>query len=247
MRLRPGLHMILSGSAGFDLSQPCDCNAYLLDTGDGFALFDAGAGIGPVETVLAAIEAEGVDPARVRWLLVTHAHADHAGGAAALRDRLGLEVIAGPATATIMRAGDAAAISLDRALDAGIFPHDFVFHACPVDREFRPGTALALGGARVEAIAAPGHSHDHLMFRVLRDGDVALVTGDALFAGGRVVLQETYDCSVADTCATLRRLERVPFETFLPGHGAFSLSRGQRHVAAAMERILRLLPPEQFF
>ncbi len=247
MRIRPGLHLVLSGSAGFDLSHPSDCNAYLLDTGDGFALFDAGAGIAPAATVLAAIAAEGVEPARVRWLFLTHGHADHAGGAAALHEALGIAVIAGAATATILRAGDAAAISLDRAVDAGIFPPDYVFRACPVAAELQPGAALTLGGVRVEAIASPGHSHDHCCYRVATDGGAALVSGDALFAGGRVILQDTYDCSVTDTCATLRRLERIAFETFLPGHGAFSLARGKRHVAAAMERVLRLLPPEQFF
>lgn len=245
MRIRSGLFLVLSGAAGFDLSHACDCNVYLLDTGDGLALFDAGSGL-DTEATIAAIAAEGIDPARVRWLLLTHAHADHAGGAAGLRERLGLEVIASAATAAMLRAGDARAISLEQALDAGVFPPDYVFRACPVDREMWPGNTLMLGQTRVEVIAAAGHSHDHVCLRVLHEGRAMLLSGDALFTGGRVVLQDTYDCSVAETCATIRRLERIGFDSLLPGHGAFSLARGHRHVDAALERILRLLPPEQF-
>lgn len=246
MRIRPGLHMVFSGAAGFDLSHPCDCNAYLLDTGEGWALIDAGAGVDPAAAV-AAIDAEGIGPRSVRWLLLTHAHADHAGGAAGLRGRLGLEVVAAPATAALVRAGDKNGIHLDRAIDAGVFPPTYSFHACEVDRVAEPGESVKIGALTMEVIPAAGHSHDHVCLRVRQGGTMLLFSGDALFSGGKVVLQDLPDCSVIETCNTIRRLERTPFDALLPGHGAFSLARAHRHVEAALARVLRLLAPESFF
>jgi glyoxylase-like metal-dependent hydrolase (beta-lactamase superfamily II) len=72
---------------------------------------------------------------------------------------------------------------------------------------------------------------------------VALVAGDAVFHGGRVALQNTWDCHVPDLCRSLRRLAALRFDMFLPGHGAFSLTRGQRHIEAAVAVIDRLLVP----
>src|SRR4029078_13374719 len=98
MRLEEGLHLAMSGGGGFDLTDAFDCNAFLFDAGNGeWVLFDAGAGRDPagMEAVLAA---DGIEPGAMPHLFLTHAHADHSGGARGLRDRLGLLVHAGPRT-----------------------------------------------------------------------------------------------------------------------------------------------------
>jgi glyoxylase-like metal-dependent hydrolase (beta-lactamase superfamily II) len=245
MRIRSGLHLALSGSAGFDLSDPLDCHAWLLDSGAGWVMVDAGAGRDASGT-LATIAASGVDPAGIRWLLLTHGHADHSGGAAGLRQALGLQVIAGAATARMVSAGDTAALGLDRARRAGVYPEDYRYLPCPVDREVAPGETLALGGLALEVVAAPGHSHDHLCFRTRQADGVLLLAGDALFYGGRVTWQDTADCDVAATCDTVRRLAALEFDALLPGHGGFSLANGHRHAAQALARVQRLLAPESF-
>ena len=61
----------------------------------------------------------------------------------------------------------------------------------------------------------------------------ALLTGDALFAGGRIQLQAIPDCDLGASLATLRRLAGESFEALLPGHGPIALSDGPAHVAAA--------------
>ena len=45
MHIQPGLYLVGSGRNGFDLTEAYDCNIYLFDTGKGYVLFDAGAGI----------------------------------------------------------------------------------------------------------------------------------------------------------------------------------------------------------
>jgi hydroxyacylglutathione hydrolase len=95
-------------------------------------------------------------------------------------------------------------------------------------------------------VPSPGHSHDHVCYRVVQDGTALLVAGDALFWGGRVTWQDTADCNVAATCETVRRLAALEFAALLPGHGAFSLSAGRRHAERALARVARLLAPEAF-
>src|SRR5688572_20681828 len=98
-----------------------DCHVYLIDGGDEYALIDAGGGRDR-DGLIANVEADGLDPRRLRQLLLTHAHGDHAGGAAALRERLGLTVLASPTAARYVRDGDERAISLDVARVAGAYP-----------------------------------------------------------------------------------------------------------------------------
>lgn len=59
--------------------------AWLVTTSDGLILIDALEG--PyVDHMLRSIRALGFDPQRIKYLLVTHAHADHYGGAAKIQE-----------------------------------------------------------------------------------------------------------------------------------------------------------------
>jgi glyoxylase-like metal-dependent hydrolase (beta-lactamase superfamily II) len=237
IRLRPGLSIPLSGGLGFDVSDSYDCTAYLFGSASGWVLFDAGAGRDP--DALRALVASLRGPGR---LLLTHAHADHAGGAAVLRET-GVTVMAGADTAALLTSGDEAGISLDAARRADIYPADYRFRPCVVDRVLVDREALSFGSLLVTPIATPGHSRDHMSYLVRDRETVALVAGDAVFHGGRVALQNTWDCDVPALCASLRLLAALAFDMFLPGHGPFSLSRGRRHVEAAVATIDRLLVP----
>src|SRR5439155_22513275 len=87
VQLAERIHLVGSGSFGFDLTDPYDCHVYLLDGGSELALVDVGAGMG-AERVVANVEPAGFGPQRITQLLCTHAHGDHAGGAARMRGLL---------------------------------------------------------------------------------------------------------------------------------------------------------------
>src|SRR3954447_11931406 len=73
----------------FGLSEDPDCHVYLIDGGDEMALIDCGMADGDsLERILSNVRREGLDPARIAKIIVTHYHIDHAGGAADFRDRL---------------------------------------------------------------------------------------------------------------------------------------------------------------
>lgn len=44
MLIAPGVHLVLSGEAGFGLSHPLDCSAYAIESAQGAVLFDRGTG-----------------------------------------------------------------------------------------------------------------------------------------------------------------------------------------------------------
>src|SRR5918998_350246 len=124
MRLTRDVALVGGGNNGFDISAPLDCHVYLLDGGDELALVDAGVGgnAGDTALILANLEADGYDLGKLRRVLLTHYHADHAGGAAELRDRIGCTVHGSPLTAIAVAAGDEETINLPFAKKAGFYP-----------------------------------------------------------------------------------------------------------------------------
>lgn len=133
MRLTQDVALVGSGDTGFSISNPIDCHVYLIDGGNEVALIDAGIGgeEGAAGQILSNAANDGYDLSRISRLLLTHYHADHAGGASDLRDKLGLTVHGSRLTAHVMEAGDEEAISLNVAKLSGLYPHDYVFRPCP--------------------------------------------------------------------------------------------------------------------
>ena len=243
MRITDRLCLVGSGSFGFGLTDDCDCHVYLLDGGDEAALIDAGGGR-DIPSVIKIIESDGIALDRVRYLLLTHGHADHSAGAAQLREALGLQVLVAREIADVLREGDETGISLGVAREAGIFPPDFAFHACPVDGELGAGQKVMVGDCELTVLATPGHSAGHLSFLMEKEGTRYLFAGDAVFFGGRIALQNVPDCDLQAYIHTIERLSQLSVDVFLPGHLCFSLRDGQRHINAAREVLKKLgVPP----
>ena len=136
----------------------------------------------------------------VRWILETHAHADHQPAAQDLKARLGASVAIGEA----FRAG--------QATFKGIFGlgDEFVPDGRQFDRLLADGETLAAGGLAVRVIAVPGHTND----------SVAFLIGDALFVGDTVFMPDSgsarCDFPGGDARAlyrSVRRLYELPAET----------------------------------
>lgn len=244
MKITERVHLVGSGRVGFNLTHPIDCHVYLLNGGDEYALIDAGGGVEP-ERIVARIEEDGLDPAKVKHLLLTHAHADHAAGAAWLRERFDLRVAGSAETAEWVSDGNEEKISLGAAKRAGVYPEDYTFHACPVETVLADGDTYRVGDVELTAIATPGHSAGMLSFVFEEDGTRSAFTGDTIFAGGRILLQDIWDCSVQQSCRSVERLAELELDGLYPGHLAFAVERGHQHVEAAMANIRQLLPPAQ--
>lgn len=245
MRLSERVHLVGSGSLGFDLSDPFDCHVYLLDGGEELALVDVGAGMG-AEAILENVRRAGFDPARIRHLVLTHAHGDHGGGAARMRSLLVEPTIyLSGATAGFLRNGDERGVSVDVAKQAGIYPADYRLEPCEVDVELADGDAVVVGDLTLRVIDTPGHCDGHVSLVLEHGGVRSLFGGDVVFFGGKILLQNIHDCRLDAQIRSLRRLRDLAVDALLPGHLTPSLKNGQHHVERANKILDRLLIPEQ--
>jgi glyoxylase-like metal-dependent hydrolase (beta-lactamase superfamily II) len=236
--------LIGSGEPDWAPTDPLDAQVYLVETPNGHVVVDAGAGAS-VPAMVAAARRDGVDPDRVTWVLLTHGHADHAGGAAAWRRSLpGVRIAAAPEVAGWLAAGDETATSVDRARRAGIYPPTYRLEACEPDHELVPETPFVVGDVTFQIVPTPGHAVGHLSFLAEVDGARTLFSGDALFPEGRILLQDTWDCDLHDALRSVERLAGLAPDRLLAGHRAPVLHDARPHLEAAMARIRRLLVPE---
>lgn len=229
VELLPRVHLVGSGRLGFSTTNDYDCNVYLL-VGDGDAvLVDAGCGLdseGIVRNVMA------VGGPAVSRLLLTHAHADHAAGARELAARLGAEIWASPQVADILEAGDSARSNLVIAKRGGIYPPDVQLRPTRVSRRLEDGI-VTVGDLVVEVVASPGHACGHLCFLAQLPECRALLSGDAVFARGRVVLLATPDTDIGALARTVAHLRGGQPDALLPGHCEPVLKGATRHLDMA--------------
>lgn len=242
MRLSDAVHVVASGESGFSLTNPFDCTVYLIDGGDECALIDAGVGV-ETERIMEQIDQSGVDPCRIRRILLTHGHGDHAGGAARLSRLLNAHVYAMEPAAKFIREGDIDRLSLTQAIQAGVYEKEYVFHPCPVE-PLTDGQVIQVGNKRLQVISSEGHSAGHCCYLLEDEGRRWLFAGDAVQCGGKIALQAIWDCDLQKYVATLRRLNTLRPDALLPAHGAFALNRGYVHLNKACAILNTLALPK---
>lgn len=245
MRITPNIAIIGSGRLGFGLTDPLDCNVYLVRCGNVWTMIDAGAGR-DVDGLLRNARADGIESTAIRHVLLTHGHADHAGGCAELKRRLGAAVWASREVAGWLSSGDRTAISLDKAIAAGIYPADYRFDACPVDYVVEDNVPVSIGdtgGRTITPLATPGHADGHMAYLLDDAGRACVFVGDLLTCRGEVLLQFTEDCSVQKLGQSLLRLRELSVDALFPGHFHFCVSGGQAPIEAAGATLGRLLLP----
>ena len=124
---------------------------------------------GDLDRIESAIRSQGVT---VEKILLTHGHIDHAGGAAELKERLGVPV-EGP--------HEADRFLLDSLPETGAsYGIDGARTVTP-DRWLNEGDSVTVGGLTFDILFVPGHSPGSVVF-VSRDAPFALV-GDVVFQG----------------------------------------------------------------
>ena len=245
MQITNEVHAVGGGSNGLGISEEHDCNVYLVDGGDETALIDAGCGC-DVEPIVANIAAAGFEPTQVGHLLLTHAHADHCGGSAALRERLGLDVALSQLEADALERADEAAVSLDRARAEGIYPADFRLTPCPVARRLAHGDETAVGRLTLRAIAVAGHSTGSICYLLAGGERTCLFSGDTVFLRGGISLLNCEGSSLAGYRRDIGRLGGLGVEALLPGHAGLCLGGGQAHIGQAIEAFQSIWPPSNY-
>jgi glyoxylase-like metal-dependent hydrolase (beta-lactamase superfamily II) len=156
---------------------------------------------GHVRALLDAVAGE-----KLEAILVSHTHRDHSPGARILREATGAPVLAaGPhVAARPLQAGETN--RLDASAD-----HDFM-----PDEILADGVQIDVGDVRLEAVATPGHTANHLAFALPEAG--ILFSGDHVMAWSTTIVAPP-DGAMGDYMASLERLLARDEQLYLPAHG----------------------------
>jgi glyoxylase-like metal-dependent hydrolase (beta-lactamase superfamily II) len=246
MRLCKDVYLVGSGSSGFDMTSPWDCHVYLVDGGNEAALIDAGVGLATDE-ILANCREDIGQVKKIKYVLITHTHADHCGGAAQWRRKLGANVYVSRPLAWQLRTGDEDAMHLTYARAAGIYPKNYRMRPCPVDVELVEDDIIQIGKFKLRVLATSGQCRGHISFYGDVAGKKVLFAGDTVFFGGKILLINTRDCNLHEYKETIYKLAKLKVDMLLPSHGSPSLSNGQRHLQIAKNTLDSLsIPPNLF-
>ena len=238
-------HIALVGSSRFGLSSPFDCSVYAVDCGEGLILIDAGCGLEP-ELIEANMRRDGLDPAAVRAVVLTHTHADHACGSRGWQQRTGCQIFAPAGERGLLEGTEDTATVLQTARQAGIYPPDYTFITVKVDIPVTDGQLLRFGDCQLHALEVAGHSPHHTCYWADLDGRRVLFSGDAVFYSGSLLLLNVPGCSLDDYRRDIKKLADLNVDTLLPGHGIFVMRFGQEHIDRAIEALSQLGLPANF-
>ena len=243
MRLTEKIALV--GSSRFGLSSPFDCSIYVLDCGEGTVLIDAGCGLEP-ELIEANLRNDGFDPGRIRAILLTHAHADHAGGCWVWKEQTQCQLVAPEELRGVLEGTEDVSAVLETAKQAGIYPIDYTFPKVQLDVGVRDGDLLTFGDFQINAIEVAGHTNHHTCYWAEIDRQRVLFSGDAVFYSGSVLLLNVPGCSLDDYRRDIEKLSNLNIDVLLPGHGIFVMRYGQEHLNRAIKALRRLEMPTNF-
>lgn len=168
-----GAHEIARGIylvGGPEISRAEDAAAFLIDFDGELVMVDCGAGRS-VERILDNVKEEGLDPAMISTLILTHAHIDHIGAAPELRERLGCRILIHEMDADAVEAGDPVRTAADW--------YGIAFPPTPVDRRLKgEEELLPFGGEILHCVHTPGHTPGSIAFWLDRGGKRVLFGQD---------------------------------------------------------------------
>jgi len=203
LQLAPGICFLRGGS-----------NVGLLTQGEKALLIDAGLDKDVGRRIRRVLNEMDL---KLKAILITHAHADHFGGAHYLATSTGAPVYAPPLEAAIV----AHPLLEPLYLFSGASPprelrRKFTLaQACPVEALLEPGS-LALEGFKLEVVPLPGHSPHQVGIGYRH----VLFCADAFFPPETLRKHPVPFCVDMDAALdTLARLPELPYSLFAPGHG----------------------------
>jgi metallo-beta-lactamase class B len=192
-----------------------DVTSFLIVTPQGHILLDSGF-FETVPQIQKNVAHLGFRVEDIKILINSHAHYDHAGGLARLKELTGARLMASEADAELLARGGK--------LDPN-FGDRFVYTPVTADRILRDGEKVEFGGVTMTAHLTPGHTKGCTTWTMsVKEGskqyDVVFV-GSSSVPGYKLINNEQYPTIAADYEKTFRVLRNLRCDVFLASHGSF--------------------------
>lgn len=147
---------------GGGLTSYDDAAVYLINFDGHTAVIDSGCG-GSGDRLLDNIRSCGVEPDQIEYLLITHCHFDHTGGAKAFRENIPCQIIVHELDAPFLEQGNPVVTAASW--------YGSSMPAFTVDRKLSdPREVIDLGGRTIQAIHIPGHSPGSVVYLTESEG-----------------------------------------------------------------------------
>ena len=191
-------------------------SSFLITTPEGHLLIDTGFE-DTVPIIQQGVAQLGFKPADIKILLSSHAHVDHTGGHALMRQLTGARIYAS--------AGDARVLESGGVDDFIQFPRDtIVYPPVKVDHVVADGEKVALGGVTLTAHLTPGHTRGATTWtmdvtEMGRTYHVVFFSSLTVNPGTHLVHNAAYPEIMRDYEETLARLKQLPCDIFFAPHG----------------------------
>ena len=203
-------------------------SSWLIKTSEGHILIDTGMPpSGPM--IAESIRKLGFKPEEIRLLLVGHAHVDHVGALAYMKQLSGAKVAALPGEVALLESGGKTDFQY------GTF-EQYQFEPVKVDTVLTDGEPFRLGDVSLTPIATPGHTRGCTTFvtSVVDSGKaykVAFPDGTSI-PGYRLVKDPSYPGIADDYRRSLGALAMLSPDIWLTAHPDMFGFASKRYVAA---------------
>lgn len=192
-----------------------EVSSFLITTPAGHILLDSGFAE-TVPMIKENVTRLGFKLEDVKILINSHAHFDHAGGLALLKEMTGAQLLASELDAALLADGGKNDFQWGDSLS---------FKPVRADRLLRDKDKVELGGVQMTARLTPGHTKGCTTWtmKVTENGkqyDVVII-GSASVPGYKLVNNSKYPNIVEDYEQTFRVLKTLSCDLFLAPHGSF--------------------------
>ena len=205
------------------LGRGYDCNSYLIKDRDPL-LVDVGTGSN--NDGLLGFISKHVGTDKLKRVLLTHTHYDHAGGVAEIAKNLNAEILVHPLEGTRISSGD---MCVARACFFGESMERFPWS--PVE----DGDIIDTGSARFRVLHVPGHSDGSIC--LWDEEGKSLISGDTVFSDGGIGRYDLPSGEFARLRDSIRRISELGAKNLYPGHGKTVIGEASEHISTSYELV----------
>ena len=201
-----------------------DLGCYLITTKKGNILINTGTAVSPT-LIKNSIEQLGFNFKDTKILLVMHAHFDHAGGVADIKEQTGAKVMADAADEDVLESGGKTDYEMGK--------YGVSFKPVKPDRLLHDGDIVKLGDMQITMLHHPGHTKGSCsyLFTIKDSGRsyrVLIANMPSIITDRKFADVTAYPTIQQDYAYTFKAMKNIQFDIWLAAH-ASQFNLHQKH------------------